>query len=181
MVYFAPEAEQKLTETGLRPGRMTYFASRSAPMGEVGPGPVVATFYNFSPDLVARHIPRAWTLASAKDVIEARFAAADAALHTKLGEAVSSPEVAEAAELAREASTYSWPTASTACPRSSPTPSPAVASPSLPPRRRGAGPTNSGRPQSNGCGREGCWTRKPNSPWRQVPSRLVFSPPARSA
>lgn len=106
MVYFAPEAEQKLTETGLSPGRMTYFASRSAAMGEVGLGPVVATFYNFSPDLVARHIPRAWTLASAKDVIEARFAAADAVLRTKLGDAVSSPEVAEAAELAREASTY---------------------------------------------------------------------------
>lgn len=109
MIYFAPEAEEKLTATGLRPGRMTYFASRSAPMGAVGPGTVVATFYNFSPELVARHIPRAWTLASPETVVEARFAAADAVLRARLGDAVHSAEVAEAAELAREASAACTP------------------------------------------------------------------------
>ena len=35
MIYFAPEAEEQLVAAGLRPGRMPYFASRSAPMGAV--------------------------------------------------------------------------------------------------------------------------------------------------
>ena len=60
-VYFAPETEQHLTAAGLRPGRMCYFAGRSAAMGAVGAGTVTATFYNFSPSLVARTIPEAWT------------------------------------------------------------------------------------------------------------------------
>ncbi|TNC23145.1 SCO6745 family protein [Amycolatopsis alkalitolerans] len=101
--YFAPETDERLAATGLRPGRMTYFASRSAPMGEVSAGTVAATFYNFNPALVAKHIPRAWTLASPARIVEARFEAVDVVLRRLLGEAVSSPEVAEAAELAREA------------------------------------------------------------------------------
>jgi hypothetical protein len=103
MVYFAPEAEERFTAAGLRPGRMGYFASRSAPMGLVEPGIVAATFYNFNPELIARYIPLAWTLASREKIIAARFDAADAALRRLLGDAVSSPEVAEAATLAREA------------------------------------------------------------------------------
>ena len=43
---------------------MSYFAGRAAPMGAVGAGVVTATFYNFSPDLVAAAIPRAWQLAA---------------------------------------------------------------------------------------------------------------------
>ncbi|WP_158885507.1 SCO6745 family protein [Amycolatopsis anabasis] len=104
MIYFVPEAEQFLTEAGLRPGRMGYFASRAAPCGAVGPGTVAATFYNFNPDLVAKYIPRAWTLASPDRVVEARFEAVDAALRRLLGdEVVASAELAEAAELARAA------------------------------------------------------------------------------
>lgn len=104
MIYFAPEAEQFYTDAGLRPGRMGYFASRSAPFGAVGPGTVAATFFNFNPELVARHIPRAWTLATPERVLEARLGAADAALRRLLGDdLVVSPEVAEAAALARQA------------------------------------------------------------------------------
>ncbi|MPY83345.1 MAG: hypothetical protein GEV00_08475 [Actinophytocola sp.] len=103
LIYFAPEADEKLSEIGLRPGRMTYFASRSAPMGPVGAAMVTATFYNFNPDLVARHIPRAWGLASPEAILATRLEVADAALRRLLGDAVDSPEVAEAAELAREA------------------------------------------------------------------------------
>ena len=103
-IYFAPESEQALTEAGLRPGRMGYFASRSAPMGQVGASVVAATFYNFNPDLVSRHIPRAWTLALPSRVLEARLAAADAGLRRVLGEElITSPRLAEAAELARSA------------------------------------------------------------------------------
>jgi hypothetical protein len=64
MVYFAPETEAHLTAAGLRPGRMCYFAGRSAAMGAVSPGVTAATFYNFNPELVARHLPRAWALAT---------------------------------------------------------------------------------------------------------------------
>ena len=104
-LYFAPEQDEHLTALGLRPGRMVYFAGRAAPMGPVGPGVVTATFYNFSPTLVARHIPRAWTLASPEQIVAARFAAACASLTRLLGgeEAAGEPEVAELAGLLREA------------------------------------------------------------------------------
>jgi hypothetical protein len=106
MVYFVPEAEEELTGVGLRPGRMCYFASRSAPMGPVSAGVTAATFYNFNPALVARSIPRAWTLASIDDILAARLRAADRALRRMLGEeAVGSADVAEAARLARTAAT----------------------------------------------------------------------------
>jgi len=82
LIYFAPETEQHLTTTGLQPGRMCYFAGRAAPMGAVSAGVVTATFYNFSPALIARCIPRAWELARPDVVTGARFAAADAALNT---------------------------------------------------------------------------------------------------
>ncbi|MGH3567494.1 MAG: SCO6745 family protein [Pseudonocardia sp.] len=104
MAYFAPETEQHLTVAGLKPGRMCYFAGRAAPMGAVGPGVVAATFYNFNPALVARHIPAAWALAEPTTLVAARLAAVDAALRRMLGpEVLVSPEVAEAAGLARRA------------------------------------------------------------------------------
>jgi hypothetical protein len=104
-VYFAPETDEHLTAIGLRPGRMCYFAGRAAPMGAIGPGVVTATFYNFSPDLVARHIPRAWTLAAPEQVVATRFESARASLTRLLGgpEAAAAPEVGELAALLREA------------------------------------------------------------------------------
>ncbi|MET7993269.1 hypothetical protein ABZU76_20465 [Amycolatopsis sp. NPDC005232] len=103
LIYFVPEAEEHLTAAGLRPGRMTYFASRSAPMGAVKADVVAATFYNFNPEIVERHIPRAWTLATPEQIIEARFTAVDAALSRLLGDEIHAEATAEAAELAREA------------------------------------------------------------------------------
>jgi helix-turn-helix protein len=104
LIYFAPEAEQHLTAAGLEPGRMCYFASRAAPMGPVAPGVVTATFYNFSPALVAAAIPRAWELASPAALIDARFAAADAALGRLLGpELIASADMKSLAALVREA------------------------------------------------------------------------------
>src|SRR3712207_1236361 len=101
-VYFAPETEQHLTAAGLRPGRMCYFAARSAAMGPAGAGTVIATFYNFSPALVARTIPAAWSLATPEQALAARLDAARASLTRLLGDAASSPEVAELGELLRE-------------------------------------------------------------------------------
>ncbi|MEU8636759.1 hypothetical protein AB0C38_31695 [Amycolatopsis sp. NPDC048633] len=104
LAYFAPEVDQALTGIGLRPGRMPYFAGRSAAMGAVGPEVVAATFYNFNPEVVARVIPRAWTLATPEQVLEARLEGVDKALTRLLGEGeLKSDQVVEAAELAREA------------------------------------------------------------------------------
>jgi len=103
LIYFAPEAEAEYTAAGLRPGRMGYFASRSAAMGAVTAGPVAAAFYNFNPTLVARHIPRAWELAAPQQVLAARLRAVDLALTRLLGtEVLADPAVAEAAKLANE-------------------------------------------------------------------------------
>ena len=109
-MYFVPEAEKELTDVGLRPGRMGYFASRSAPMGPVSAGVTTATFYNFNPEIVARHIPRAWGLASIEDILAARLRIADRGLRRLLGdEAPQAPAVTELAELAR-AATVGLPT-----------------------------------------------------------------------
>jgi hypothetical protein len=103
-LYFAPEQDEHLGAVGLRPGRMCYFAGRAAPMGAVGPGVVTATFSNFAPGIVARHVPRCWTMATPDQVVGARLDAARASLTRLLGkEAASAPEVAELAGLLREA------------------------------------------------------------------------------
>src|SRR5215213_7940454 len=102
-LYFAPEHDEHFAALGLRPGRMSYFAGRAAPMGSVGAGVVTATFYNFSPSLVAHMIPRAWTLASPEQVLGARLEAARASLTRLLGDAAGSDEVGELAGLLREA------------------------------------------------------------------------------
>jgi hypothetical protein len=94
-VYFAAETDEHLTATGLRPGRMVYFAGRAAAMGAVGPGVVTATFFNFAPAIVARHIPRAWGLAAPELVLAARHEAARSSLTRLLG----GPEVADGAEV----------------------------------------------------------------------------------
>lgn len=101
LAYFAPQVEQELVATGLEPGRMTYFAGRSAPMGAVPAAVVAAVFYNFDPALIADAVPRAWTLATPDAVVEARYRGVDAALRALLGDEVTaSAEMAEAAQLA---------------------------------------------------------------------------------
>ena len=103
-LYFAPEHDERFSALGLKPGRMSYFAGRAAPMGAVGAGVVTATFYNFAPGLVAHMIPRAWTIASPERVIAARLDAARASLTRLLGDdVVASPEIGELAGLLREA------------------------------------------------------------------------------
>ena len=102
--YFAPEVEAELTGLGLRKGRMGYFASRSAPMGRVGPGTVAATFYVFNPGLVAHFLPAAWDVADPTDVVAARYRGVSAAWRRLLGDdLLASDAVAEAAGLARRA------------------------------------------------------------------------------
>ena len=102
--YFAPEVDAELVALGVRTGRSTYFASRAAAMGAVGPGTVAATFFVFNPALVARLLPAAWSAVSPEAAVAARLRGIDAAYRRLLGEAaLAAPEVAEAAELTRAA------------------------------------------------------------------------------
>jgi len=110
LIYFVPETEQQLTSVGLKPGRMCYFAGRASPLGAVSGGVVTATFYNFSPGLVAGSIPQAWNLARPEAIVAARFAAADAALTRLLGpDVIASADMITLAELTREAATACRP------------------------------------------------------------------------
>jgi hypothetical protein len=101
-IYFAPEAAQAYAELGLD-GQDGYFASRAAAMGAVGPEVVVATFFNFKPELVHAALPAAWETTTPAAVLDARLAAADTALRRMLGHDVDHPDLATAAELARTA------------------------------------------------------------------------------
>ena len=102
MIYFSPEAGDAYESLGLT-GRMGYFASRAAPMGAVPAEVVIATFFNFRPQLVRDAIPEAWNRATPAQIVEARVRAADTALRRSLPDVIGTPELAEAAELARRA------------------------------------------------------------------------------
>ncbi|MER6123353.1 hypothetical protein ABT173_11900 [Streptomyces sp. NPDC001795] len=102
--YFSPDLDRELAAVGVEDQRAAYFAVRAAAMGPVGAGVVTATFYNFRPELVAKHVPAVWDTASPEVVLAARARAVDATLRRLLGEdVVSSKEMAEAAELALRA------------------------------------------------------------------------------
>ena len=69
MIYFVPEAAEAYERLGIT-GRAGYFASRAAPMGAVAAEVVVATFFNFNPDLVRAAIPRAWDITTPRSTRE---------------------------------------------------------------------------------------------------------------
>jgi hypothetical protein len=105
MIYFVPEARSAYERLGLEGRSMGYFASRGAPLGAVSAEVVTAIFYNFHPALVRSVIPEAWQRATPAQISAARLEAADSALRRILGASLETPEVAEAANLAREAIT----------------------------------------------------------------------------
>ncbi|MCX5391164.1 hypothetical protein [Streptomyces sp. NBC_00094] len=105
LLYYAPEAFDEAAALGYETGERwpSYFAWRSAPLGAAGPVRVASAFYSFSPEMVARYVPGA-TSAAPGDVLAARLRAVDRTYRAVLGEGtVKSPELAEAAELARRA------------------------------------------------------------------------------
>lgn len=102
MIYFVPESPAACSELGVQ-GRSGYFALRSAAMGQVNAEVVISTFFNFNPELIHAAFPAVWSVTTPELLCEARLKAADAALRRVLGDAVDSPEMAEAAELARAA------------------------------------------------------------------------------
>jgi hypothetical protein len=104
-IYFVPEAGERYAAAGVKGGMRGYFASRSAAFGRVPAEVVIATFYNFAADRVRRAIPSVWETSTPELMLAARLDAADAALRRLLGDAVTSPEMTRAAELARDATT----------------------------------------------------------------------------
>jgi hypothetical protein len=75
-IYFDRGAAKRYAELGLTDAYEQYFASRAACMGAVGPGVVIATFFNFSPTVVRGAIPAAWTRVSPEQLLAARHDAA---------------------------------------------------------------------------------------------------------
>lgn len=102
-IYFAPEAHEAYERLGVESRRMGYFGSRSAAMGAVPAEVVIATFYNFCPELVRRSVPEVWHVTTPDALLGARLGAADAMLRRILFEAVGSDEMREASGLARRA------------------------------------------------------------------------------
>ncbi|MEV7567780.1 SCO6745 family protein [Streptomyces tanashiensis] len=106
LLYYAPEAFDEAAALGHDTTERwpSYFAWRAAPLGATGPVRVASAFYSFSPAMVARYVPAAWETAAPADVLAARLRAVDRAYRSVLGEeAVTGPELAEAAALARRA------------------------------------------------------------------------------
>ena len=93
----------KLTINGKAADRMRYYAMRAAALGPVSAEVVAAVFYHHSVDMVSPSIPLAWSIASPETIVAARFEAVDGALRRLFPQQIHSSEVAEAAELVREA------------------------------------------------------------------------------
>ncbi|MFC5635584.1 SCO6745 family protein [Streptomyces bullii] len=102
--YFSPDLGRELGAVGVTDPRAVNFAVRSAALGPAGPGTVAAAFYNYKYELVARHVPAVWAVASPEQVLAARARAVDATLRRLLGDqVVASAEMAKAARLALRA------------------------------------------------------------------------------
>ncbi|MFJ9575955.1 hypothetical protein ACIRQF_06100 [Streptomyces sp. NPDC101191] len=103
-LFFSPDLDTEFRRLGIEDASAMRLAARSAPLGAVGAGTVAATFYNYNHTFLARHLPGVWAAASPAEVLEARLRAVDATLRRLLGDdAITSPEMAEAADLALRA------------------------------------------------------------------------------
>jgi len=102
-IYFASEARDEYSALGLDDRMTGYFASRSAPMGAVSAEVVIATFFNFDPDLVRRSMDGVWDRVTSAEMCAARLRGADRMIRAHAETFVDTPELSEAAELARAA------------------------------------------------------------------------------
>lgn len=100
MSFFSAEPFEEYAKLGLVDGWAAYFCSRSAAMGAVSGETVVATFYNFNPELVLRSVD--WSIAAPQDVYEARLRGAGRALERLLTEDGGPPDVTGIVEEMRD-------------------------------------------------------------------------------
>jgi hypothetical protein len=105
VLYYAPEAFEEAAALGygIEERWPSYFPYRAAPLGAVGAESVASAFYSFSPRMVAEHIDPAWKTASPEALLQARVRGVDRAYRAIFGDRTDSPELAEAAALARRA------------------------------------------------------------------------------
>ncbi|MGH9075504.1 MAG: SCO6745 family protein [Acidimicrobiales bacterium] len=103
VTYFAPETADAFRSAGTKGFWMGYFGGRAAPMGEAIAPVVAATFFNFSPAMVARSVPDVWSFATPAQLLEARSTGATRALCRLLGPLADSPQLSAAAAMARRA------------------------------------------------------------------------------
>lgn len=103
LCYTSPEVREEGTAAGLKGFWMNYFATRIAPVGAVGPGVVQSTFFYYAPSRVERAIPDAWAFSDPERIIDARYRGMHRSLVATYADLTTSPQMAEAAALAREA------------------------------------------------------------------------------
>lgn len=111
-VYFTPEPQEEYAALGfdLQANRAAgYFPARAAAMGAVPAAVVQATFFNFSARAVGAGMDRAWETASPEQLTAARYRGVDRALRRLCGDLLDGPEVLQAADLARTATTGCTP------------------------------------------------------------------------
>lgn len=105
VTYFAEQSFAAWEAAGISGFWRGYFATRAAPFGAVGAGPVTATFFNFAPSMVERALPSVWDRVTPGAALDARVRGSVDALRAILGRAADDRSVADAAAAAREAST----------------------------------------------------------------------------
>ncbi|MEU2286008.1 hypothetical protein ABZ614_29430 [Streptomyces sp. NPDC013178] len=105
VLYYAPEVFEEAGALGYSTEDRwpSYFPFRAAPLGPVGRTAVTSAFYSFRPGMVARYVDGAWKVADPEAVLAARLRGIDRTYRTLFGERVGSPELTEAAALARRA------------------------------------------------------------------------------
>lgn len=97
VTYFADDALAAFEAAGLRGFWRGYFAGRSAPLGAVAAGPVLAAFYGFAPRMVTRALPDVWTRITPEAALAARLEGSRTVLRKVDG------DLTEAASLLRAA------------------------------------------------------------------------------
>ncbi|MEU0073169.1 hypothetical protein ABZ027_26995 [Streptomyces sp. NPDC006332] len=105
VLYYAPEVFEEAAALGYEVHERwpTYFPYRAGPLGAVGGERVSSAFYSFSPRMVTEHMAPAWDIASPEVMLAARRRGIDRAYRAMFGDRADSPELAEAAALARRA------------------------------------------------------------------------------
>ncbi|MBE3013624.1 hypothetical protein IL992_31255 [Microbispora sp. NEAU-D428] len=100
-LYYSPQAFEEAAALGydVTTRWPSYFAWRTAPLGAAGPALVAATYYSFSPNMIAEYVPGVWETATPAQVLDARLRAMDRTLRGLLGDRIDDG-VKEAAELA---------------------------------------------------------------------------------
>ena len=84
-VYRSREVRTALAAAGVESPMAAYLAQRSAPLGVVPAEVVTATFYGFSPRIVAEHLPQVWDTVSPSRVLDITLGAMSDLLSRVLG------------------------------------------------------------------------------------------------